>query len=264
MTLNPLRGALAALLLLAGCTSSAPPPSDKTTDAATTPPGKTAAAATAPGEDTAAAGAPVRDPYQPCWVQQTDVDACVTRVERELMEASGGRARREGDRLLFTTAEGHTIPLADDTTEADGWARYTYYGFSEPLAAHVVGVGFYAGGAFTLVDARTGNQTQILAMPLVSPDGRRFATTVLDMEAGYDPNGVQVWQVTEAGPRLEWGLAGGDTWGASDAVWRGPAELEFTRHTRVPPSFEIVQTRVRLRLDDDGLRLEPVESGGRR
>jgi hypothetical protein len=167
--------------------------------------------------------------------------------------------RREGPRLLFATEDGRTIPLENDTAEADRFVRYQYYGFAEPLASHVVGVGFYEGGAFVLVSAKTGDQTQLQALPVVSPDGRRFATASLDLEAGYDPNGLQVWEVTEWGPRLEWGLAGGETWGASDAVWRSPAELEFTRHARVPPRVEPVQTRMRLRLDaGGGLSLESV------
>jgi hypothetical protein len=146
----------------------------------------------------------------------------------------------------------------NNTTEGAAFIRYRYHGFVEALDSHLVMVSFYEGGAYVLVSAQTGHQTHVLAPPVLSPDRKRFVAASLDLEAGHDPNGLQVWRVTEFGPRLEWGLDGGETWGASELVWRTPDVVEFTRHSIVPPQTEPVRSRMRLVLRPNGLHLEPV------
>lgn len=204
----------------------------------------------------AASTAPV-DPYRRCE-SAPETESCIPAVEAELMARSAGRVARRGDMLTMRTDDGRTIPLVNDRTEGERFVGYRYQGRVEPLAGSLLSVHFYEGGAYVLVSDATGNQTHLIGPPLPAPDGSRFAALGLDLIAGYDPNGVQLWRVTEHGPRLEWGLMGGESWGASDGVWRSPTVLEFTRHAVVPPDPEPVPTRMRLVIDGPGLRVEPV------
>lgn len=187
-----------------------------------------------------------------------ETEGCVAAMEAELMARSAGRVARRGDTLRVRTDDGHTVPLVTDRTEGERYVSYRYEGRVEPLAASLVSVHFYEGGTYVLVSDATGDQTHLIGPPLVAPDGSRFAALGLDLVAGYDPNGVQIWRVTEHGPRLEWGLMGGESWGASDGVWRGPATLEFTRHAIVPPNPEPVPQRMRLVIEGPGLHVKPV------
>lgn len=197
------------------------------------------------------------DPYLRCE-NAVEAEGCFAAVEAALMARSGGRVVRRGDTLRVRTDDGHTVPLVNDRTEGGRYVTYRYHGRVEPLAASLLAVGFYEGGTYVLVSDATGDQTHLIGAPLVAPDGSRFAALGLDLVAGYDPNGVQVWRVTEHGPRLEWGVMGGESWGASEGVWRGPTTLEFTRHAVVPPNPEPVPTRMRLVVDGAALRVEPV------
>jgi hypothetical protein len=153
------------------------------------------------------------------------------------------------------TADGRTVALADDGVRH---VAHRYQGRVEPLRASLLRVQFFEGGAYVLVGDATGDETRLIGPPLVSPDGTRFAALSLDLVAGHNPNGVQMWRVTEHGPRLEWGLDGGQTWGASDGVWRGSGELEFTRHAVVPPNPQPTTTRMRVAMDGVAMRVEPV------
>lgn len=232
---------LLALALAAGCAPAAGP-APVTSPAAPSLAGSVAAPA---------------DPYRRCE-SAPEAEGCVAAVEAELMARSAGRVSRRGDTLLVRTDDSHAVPLVTDRAEADRYVGYRYRGRVEPLASSLVSVHFYEGGSYVLVSDATGDQTHLIGPPLPAPDGSRFAALGLDLEAGYDPNGVQLWRVTEHGPRLEWGLMGGESWGASDGVWRSPAVLEFTRHAVVPPNPEPVPQRMRLVVDGPGLRVEPV------
>lgn len=135
---------------------------------------------------------------------------------------------------------------------------YRYDRHLPEIGFHLVQIGRYEGGSWLLVDARTTGQTPILGPPAVSPGRTRFAAASVDLEAGYDPNGLQVWRLVDGAPRLEWGLDGGDSWGASDPVCRGEGELDFTRHDRAPDPSQSVPTRMRLTLSGVGLQIRPA------
>ncbi|HEX2188089.1 MAG TPA: hypothetical protein VHG51_04290 [Longimicrobiaceae bacterium] len=204
------------------------------------------------------APAPAADPYAACW-SRDEPEACVVRTERELLAAAGGEVRREGGRLVFRGTRGGSLSLEDDATEGERWVRYRYAGRLPAIAQHLVQMGFYEGGGWLLVSAETTDQTQVLGPPVVAPDASRFVAASVDLEAGYDPNGIQVWSLARGFPRLEWGLDGGDGWGASDAVWIDARTVEFTRHvndTGDPDRTRRVRTR--LVLGEDGVALRPA------
>lgn len=205
-----------------------------------------------------AAPAPAADPYTAC-AEAADADACAARVEQGLIAASGGQVRREGGTLAFRTASGRSIVLEDDRTEGDRYVRHFYQGFLPEIGQHLVRVGFYEGGAWLLVGAAEADQTILVGAPVVSPDRSRFAATSVDLVAGYDRNAIQVWRIVSGRPRLEWGVDGGDVWGASDAVWIDARTVEFTRHVNPDGDpYHTEKIRTRLVLGDGGFTLRPL------
>ncbi|HEV2150444.1 MAG TPA: hypothetical protein VGR37_23795 [Longimicrobiaceae bacterium] len=231
------------LVLAAGCTPGAP---------------ASAPVSPAPAPPPAASPAPVPDPYRPCW-NRPDTEACVARTEQRLLAATAGRVRREGDRLLFQGTGRANLPLEDDRTEGARTVLHRYAGWIPEIGHHLVQLSFYEGGGWLLVDGETTNQVQVLGPPVVAPDRSRFAATSVDLEAGYDPNGIQVWSMAQGFPRLEWGVDGGSTWGASDAAWIDANTVEFTRHVNTTGDPEQTRTiRTRLVLGEDGITLRSV------
>lgn len=220
------------------------------------------AAACAPGAPSATPSpASAADPYRRCedLPDTADTDACVARTEEGLLAASGGQARREGPRLVFRGSGGGSLALEDDATEGDRFVRHRYLGPLPGIGQHLVRMDFYEGGGWLLVGAATADRTYVSGPPVVAPDRGRFVTASVDLVAGYDPNGIQVWSLARGGPRLEWGLDGGDAWGASDPVWIDARTVEFTRHvadTGDPDRAREVRTRLVLR--EDGIVLRPA------
>ncbi|HSH46028.1 MAG TPA: hypothetical protein VK966_09240, partial [Longimicrobiales bacterium] len=135
-------------------------------------------------------------------------------------------AERRGDTLLLRL-DGDSVRLVDEPGEGDAvhfsfqahWPEHGYY---------LVQQQYYEGSAYLLVDDNTGDRTPVPARPLLAPGGDLFAVLSYDLEAGYNPNTLQVWRFTEEGPGLEYETQP-DTWGPTNGRWTGPGTLEFTR-----------------------------------
>lgn len=189
-----------------------------------------------------------------------DWQVCADSVERRAIELAGDRVRRLDGVLRVHGTGGAVLDLENDTTTPAGTVLYRYLGFIPELSSHLVEVGFYEGGSYGLVSAETTDQTFVQGIPVVSPTRSRFVTASVDLEAGYAPSSLQVWLIFPDGPRLEWGLDGGDRWGASDPEWIGEDQLEFTLHRRTDDPGENDLTRMRLRVQELGLELAPAPS----
>ncbi len=254
-TRSPPMPRVAPLLLLAcavACTPGAGP-------SAAPVPARAPAPASPP--TLAPSPAPVADPYGVCanLAEPGGAEACVARVERELVAASGGGVRRAGDTLHFRGSGGGRLALGNDAAEGERFVRYRYRGLLPEIGQHLVQVDLYEGGGWLLVGAATTDQTHVLGPPVVAPDRSGFVATSVDLEAGYDPNGIQVWSLARGFPRLEWGLDGGDAWGASDAVWIDARTVEFTRHVNTTGNpDETRKIRTRLVLGEDAVTLRPA------
>jgi hypothetical protein len=198
------------------------------------------------------------DPFARCTGD--DRWACMAQVEAREIANAGGRVRRRGQRLTIRLGNGETTALVNDTSDSGSAKRYVYAGYLPSIRHHVVEVAYYEGGAVVLLHEQTGATTNAHGFPAVAPGGRRIATASVDLIAGYTPNHIRVWRVTDTHLELEWGLDGGTRWGASDPVWHGPHVVTFTRHTLPSPSAgpnEVVRTPMRLDLRNGGLSVQP-------
>lgn len=196
--------------------------------------------------------APRSDPYDECWSAEPAPD-CVGRVEAQLIASAGLRVERIGAELHLASRDGRGVTLVNDTTEGDRYLRHLYHRWVPELDAHLVRIGFHEGSAYLLVHGTSGERSHLQAEPVVSPDGARFATASVDLEAGYDPNGVQIWEADEGGFQLLWAI-GSERWGASDITWRSHDALTFTRH-QLQPDGQTERTWMRLTFDDQEVRL---------
>jgi hypothetical protein len=181
----------------------------------------------------------------------------MARAEAAAMAASG-RVTRRGDTLVIQGTNGARLALGNASVPENERRVFRYTRFIPEIGMHLVEIGLYEGGAWLLVNARTTDQTHVLGRPVVSPGRTRFAAAGLDLVAGYDPNGVQVWRITEHGPQQEWGIDGGDQWGVSGLAWEGEDVLYFTRHDPTPDPERTLQRRMRLKLEGPGLTLAPA------
>lgn len=184
--MGPARPAL-LLLLLAACAQPAPR-------------GDSA-------EGTRANGAPPpHPPAGPC-ADGPGFAACADIVQAAMMARSGA-ASRAGDTLRIRTDAGTTIPFVDDHTDGRE-LRFRYRRWIAPHRFHLLTRTHIEDTETLLVSAADGSQFSVFGDPVFSPDGRRMATASLDLEAGYQPNGIGVWRVREGMVQVEWGVTAG-------------------------------------------------------
>ena len=199
------------------------------------------------------------DAYAACWQPDSgaargDPELCWRGVEESLLVGSDGRATRTEAGIAIRTEQGVEV-LEDDTTSADTFVRYRYGGYRPAVRQHLVHADFYEGRAVVAVDARTGNQADLLDLPSVSPDSARLAAANVDLVAAYTPSGLQVWRVTTTGLELEWALDGGGRWGASAPNWLSPDRLAFVFHTLDETTMDLRNQPAVLELRRDGITL---------
>jgi hypothetical protein len=70
---------------------------------------------------------------------------------------------------------------------------------------------------------------------VVSPGGRRFASSQMAMQICEGITVLEIYRVTDSIPVREWGIepfncATNAGWGASDQAWVAPDTLRFTRY----------------------------------
>jgi hypothetical protein len=203
-----------AAALIAGC--GRPEPERKATPAPPTQPPTAAVAA-----DTCLLPAPAADVD---WVQR----------EAAALAGLGGRARRDSTGLHLSVSNGEEVVLRDQTDDSesgDDYVRHFLAAWRPELNAYEVAVGYYEGGATLLVDGRTGHRTKIWASPLVSPDRGRLVAASKDLEAAFDPNGLQIWRTDGDTLSLEWQQE--LEWGPAEPRWVDSTTLAVRAHPPV-------------------------------
>lgn len=186
---------------------------------------------------TSADTARTRPPAAPPLTQAPPRDTCATLTpppaedwdQREARVIAGlsGRARRMENGLALRLDNGGDLVLQDVEGDED-LTRYRLAGWNEALRAYEVAVAYYEGGSNLLIDARNGHRTRVWGMPVVSPDRRRFVAHSMDLEAAYDPNGIQVWRAGGDTLELEWQSE--LRWGPSHPLWLNDSTLAVRAH----------------------------------
>jgi hypothetical protein len=160
--------------------------------------------------------------------------------------ASGGKvARKNFWDLRIQLLNGQTLVFKTDS--AISWG-YRYAGHLQQIHSHVVHrVPYEDTGNYLIVDDSTGDSTVVWAMPVPSPDGRRFVLTSLGEDEESDVGNISVWRMIGRTPEKEFSMEEGN-WRSSDAVWRDAVTIDFTRNTsqdRDDP-FTYIKTPARL------------------
>lgn len=162
------------------------------------------------------------EPIQPILVSPDScpVDRAGDRVDRwtevEVVEVQPGR------------------PLHMRGCESEG-ASFVNFSYLRPLPVtglHLLEYALYEGGGWIVVNSLSGRQWFLSGMPRLSPDRRWLATTLVDLQAGYDRNHLDVWAVEADSLRRVLALEGGDEWGGINLRWRSNDTIEFQRIAR--------------------------------
>jgi hypothetical protein len=128
--------------------------------------------------------------------------------------------KRDSLKLTFHLRNGADSVLINDTTE--DWSGYIYYSYIEScnnIDYWLLGIDYYEGSQFLLLDREKGDKIWIWGKPVFSPDNKHFITYSCDLEAGYDPNGLELFEIDNKKAIHKWSKLIGD-WGPSEIRWK--------------------------------------------
>jgi len=110
--------------------------------------------------------------------------------------------KRVGQQLEFHLANGEQKIRADNSEDDDGYVRYSYAGYYPALHRHGIFATYYEADGFELLNPENGDTLYTWTAPIISPDKKYFLCPSMDIEAGFNPNGFQLFEVNNKNIRL--------------------------------------------------------------
>jgi hypothetical protein len=150
-------------------------------------------------------------------------------VERAGIVASAGKVSRTREAgLRIHLLDGRTLAFKETPAMR---ISYLYSGHIKEIHSYVVHrVPYEDTGNYIVVDDSTGDTTTVWAIPVPSPDGRRFVLTSLGEDAESNIGNISIWRMVGRKPKKEFSLDDED-WASADAIWRDSVTIDFTKNT---------------------------------
>jgi hypothetical protein len=164
---------------------------------------------------------------------------CTDTSESAAMRCADGVAARSGDTVIIRLSNVGAAKRTDNPVEGGAYRRYYYAGRfggdNGTPAFHILDVRNMEGGAIELINAATGDSLLVHGVPILSPDGARFAA-VAEPDACELPTQLEIWRVTGDKPVHEYTLEPFDCmaskgWGPSDLTWDARDTISLLRNT---------------------------------
>jgi hypothetical protein len=167
----------------------------------------------------------------------------VQQGEQRAISQRTAAVRRVRDTLFIRVASGAESTFVDNPADNDTYVKFTYVGTVAHGALHHIAIQGWESGGSLVVNAASGRKLWIPGPPVVSPDGRRFASSQMAMQICEGITVLEIYRLTDSVPVREWGIQPYDCatdkgWGASDEAWLSPDTLRFTRNDLPPGGSE--------------------------
>jgi len=127
---------------------------------------------------------------------------------------------REG-KILRLHTDGGIVTFADRIHDEEGYAKYFLVDRLRPAHDYfyLIRAFKYEGSSYVLVNKNTGQTINLYGIPIFSPDGKRFVDLSLDLDAGYHPNLIGIYQLEDNKYTIEWKHIYQGMKGPADPVW---------------------------------------------
>lgn len=192
-------------------------------------------------KDRVAAQAAAASPTVPAIPVEMSAAICTDTSESAAMRCAPGAAMRAGDTIVLRLTLVGAAKRVDNPDEDGAYRRYYYAGRfggdNGTPAFHILDVRDNAGGAIELINAATGDSLLLRGVPVLSPDGARFAN-IEEPDACELASQLEVWRVTGDRPVREFLLQPFDCntgagWGPSELSWHSRDTIALVRN-RIP------------------------------
>jgi hypothetical protein len=134
--------------------------------------------------------------------------------------ANDKRVSRTADGILFQLGTGHTKLMKENRDgESGDFAVYTFLESYDSIGHWLLKGSYNESFDYLLVDQKDGESTHLWGFPVISPDKKYILAGMLDLEAGFVPNGFQLFSISGAKPILIWEKELAD-WGSDKLIWQ--------------------------------------------
>jgi len=172
--------------------------------------------------------------------------------EAILSEHSDVVFRPDSTMLCIVTDFGDTVFFNDrrHVKYAEDWGVYRLVDHLEEVNLWVVETSGYEWMDWRIVSGVTGSVDTVISAPVLSPNARRLLCFNEDITAGFIPNGIQIWKVSDDGLELEFEDVE-VPWGPVEARWADDSTIVFQAMS-YDQTWEMVTEPGKLLLQGDG------------
>jgi len=116
--------------------------------------------------------------------------------------------------------------LNDDFS--DEYIDYHFLGHWDSLKYAIFESGIYEELIYFIYNIENGNKTFLWNIPVLSPDKKFVLTSSFDLVAGFQPNGIQMFEIIEKKIEKEFEIEF-ELWGPDSCYWINENEVVFKR-----------------------------------
>jgi hypothetical protein len=138
-------------------------------------------------------------------------------IERFLTKVS-----RKNDDLNLKTLSGPPIILSNKKANQESRKVYWFLTYFQQIKYFLIQVRGWEGTSYLIINASTGDIHSLLGIPIFSEDLKRFAVASIDLEAGYIPNRIAIYQFFDNSIKREW---------YKDYTASGPSGIKWINNT---------------------------------
>lgn len=179
--------------------------------------------------------------FQPVPPNEVNADS----IEKAMLLRDSALVSFENDSLTFKLDNGQTTGLKNNKNdEGDDYAVYQYEGLLSDIGFFVLSGTYYEANDYVLVSKASGEFFHMRGEPVVSPDKKYILSPQCDLDAGFVPNGFELYRINNGKLELL-GQADRDTWGPGKVKWVNPATIEC-EHIVIDSTHNEITTPVKL------------------
>ena len=142
--------------------------------------------------------------------------------ESKQIERFFTKASRKNDDLYLKTLSGSPIILSNKNANQESTKVYWFLTYFQEIKYFLVQVRGWEGSSYLIINASTGDIHSLLGIPIISKDLKRFAVASIDLEAGYIPNRIAIYQFFDNSIKKEW---------SKDYTASGPSGVKWINNT---------------------------------
>ena len=132
------------------------------------------------------------------------------------------KVSRKNEDLNLKTISGSSIILSNKKANQEGRKVYWFLTYFQQIKYFLVQVRGWEGTSYLMINASTGDIHSLLGIPIISKDLKRFVVASLDLEAGYIPNRIAIFQLSDNEITKRW---------SKDYTASGPSDAKWINNT---------------------------------